>query len=70
MYSLRQRFSASMSILGAILRGIGQIDGDQDLTTFFCFVGQALPERRPSGILNRFSEAVIVYHAQVLGFAV
>ena len=62
MYSLRQRFSASVSTLGAILRGI-RVDGDQDPTSFFRFVGQALPELRPSGILNRFSEAVIVYHA-------
>ena len=56
MYSLHQRFSASVSTLG----GIGRVDGDQDPTSFFRFVGQALPELRPSGILNRFSEAVIV----------
>ena len=58
MDSLRQRFSASVSTLGAILRGIGRVDGDQDPTSFFRFVGQALPELRPSGILNRFSEAL------------
>ena len=44
MASLPKGFSKTVSTLGAVLRGIGRVDGNQRPASFFRFAGQALPE--------------------------
>ena len=63
MASLPKGFSKTVSTLGAVLRGIGRVDGNQRPTSFFRFAGQALPKLRPRRVVNGFGEAVIMHHA-------
>ena len=63
MQTIRQSLSLPMTALRAVLRGIGRVDGDRYPTSFFRFVGQALPELRPCRVVNGFRKTTIMHHA-------